>query len=346
MGAKPCCRSPTLRCQPNSAGCWLGAASFRQIALRPSVPGHASGNRGNAAQQLQYIGRTVRYPTISPELIGYCRYLRPLWVYRRTLPRASVTERVEAPAYLALELFVAAENHLLGLLDAAALALLKPHMRTISVEHGELLHGSSSEIESGYFPRSCIVSVLASTDQGATAETSIVGREGMIGSSTIHGITTSFADSIVQVAGDAVRIPAAEIHRAGLASESFRKVVAMFDLSLLAQSQQSTACQALHQVENRAARWLMQCRKRLGSNDIRLTQEFFGQMLGFQAHHHQSGRTHPAECRPHSDRPGPYFHPRRQGTARRLLRLLRSHRAAVRGTAGSARLKIPPRPRN
>ena len=177
---------------------------------------------------------------------------------------------------------MAAENHLLSLLDAAALALLKPHMRTISVEHGELLHGSAAEIEFAYFPRSCIISVLASTDQGATAETSIVGREGMIGSSTIHGITTSFADSIVQVAGEAVRIPAAEIHRAGRENESFRKTVALFDLSLLAQSQQSTACQALHPVETRAARWLMQCRRRLGSNDIRLTQEFFGQMLGVQ----------------------------------------------------------------
>jgi CRP-like cAMP-binding protein len=177
---------------------------------------------------------------------------------------------------------VAAENHLLSSLDASTLAVLKPHMRTIAVEHGELLHSSATEIEFAYFPRSCIISVLASTDQGATAETSIVGREGMIGSSTIHGITTSFADSIVQVAGEAVRIPAAEIHRAGRESDSFRKTVALFDLSLLAQSQQSTACQALHQVENRAARWLMQCRKRLGSNDISLTQEFFGQMLGVQ----------------------------------------------------------------
>ena len=69
-----------------------------------------------------------------------------------------MTERVEAPAYLVLELLVAAENHLLGLLDASTLALLKPHMRTISVEHGELLHTSSSEIEFAYFPRSCIVS--------------------------------------------------------------------------------------------------------------------------------------------------------------------------------------------
>jgi hypothetical protein len=101
------------------------------------------------------------------------------------------------------ELLVATENHLLSKLDASALALLKPHMRTIAVEHGELLHNSSTEIEFAFFPRSCIISVLATTEQGATAETSIVGREGMIGSSTIHGITTSFADSIVQVAGEA-----------------------------------------------------------------------------------------------------------------------------------------------
>jgi CRP-like cAMP-binding protein len=131
---------------------------------------------------------------------------------------------------------VAAENHLLSSLDASTLAVLKPHMRTIAVEHGELLHSSATEIEFAYFPRSCIISVLASTDQGATAETSIVGREGMIGSSTIHGITTSFADSIVQVAGEAVRIPAAEVHRAERESESFRKTVALFDLSLCSRS--------------------------------------------------------------------------------------------------------------
>jgi CRP-like cAMP-binding protein len=177
---------------------------------------------------------------------------------------------------------VAAENHLLTLLDNATRSQLKPHMRTIMVEHGEVLHGPSSEIEFVYFPQSSIVSVLARTEQGQTAETSIVGREGMIGSSSIHGIMTSFAEAVVQVGGEAIRVPASEIHRVGQASESFRKIVALFDLSLLAQSQQSTACQALHQVESRAARWLLQCSKRLGSNDIRLTQEFFGQMLGVQ----------------------------------------------------------------
>jgi CRP-like cAMP-binding protein len=177
---------------------------------------------------------------------------------------------------------MAAENHLLTLLDPATRSLFKPFMRVITVGHGEVLHGSSSNIEFGYFPQSTIISVVARTEQGQSAETSIVGREGMIGSSLVHGIMTSFAECIVQVAGDAVRVPASEIHRIGQASESFRKVVALFDLSLLAQAQQSTACQALHQVESRAARWLLQCSKRLGSNDIQLTQEFFGQMLGVQ----------------------------------------------------------------
>ena len=65
----------------------------------------------------------------------------------------------------------------------------------------------------------------------------------MIGSSSIHGIMTSFAEAIVQVRGEAVRAPVSEVHRIGRASENFRKIVALFDLSLLAQSQQSTACQ-------------------------------------------------------------------------------------------------------
>jgi CRP-like cAMP-binding protein len=113
-----------------------------------------------------------------------------------------VTERVEAPAWFCAGANAPAENHLLSLLDSSTESLLKPHMRTITVEHGEILHGSSSQIEFAYFPQSTIISVLARTEQGQTAETSIVGREGMIGSSSIHGIMTSFAECVVQVGGE------------------------------------------------------------------------------------------------------------------------------------------------
>jgi CRP-like cAMP-binding protein len=142
----------------------------------------------------------------------------------------------------------------------------------------------------------------------------------MIGSSSIHGIMTSFAECIVQVGGEAVRVPVSEIHRVGQASESFRKIVALFDLSLLAQSQQSTACQALHQVESRAARWLLQCSKRLGSNDIRLTQEFFGQMLGIQRT--TINLSSAPSCRSYSNRQGSHLHSGHRKPTCSRLRLL------------------------
>ena len=99
---------------------------------------------------------------------------------------------------------------------------------------------------------------------------------------------TSFAEAVVQVGGEAIRVPASEIHRIGQASESFRKIVALFEslrcsICLCSRKRSNRPpAKALHQVESRAARWLLQCSKRLGNNDIRLTQEFFGQMLGVQ----------------------------------------------------------------
>ena len=219
---------------------------------------------------------------------------------------------------------MAAENHLLSKLDASALALLKPHMRTISVEHGELLHSSASEIEFAYFPRSCIVSVLATTEQGATAETSIVGREGMIGSSTIHGITTSFADSIVQVAGEAVKIPAAEVHRVGRASESFRKT------RCTVRSFLAGAVAAIDRLPGAAPGGKPGCALAPAVPETAGQQRYppdpgiLRANARSSAHHDQSGRAHPAECRSHSDRPRSHFHRRRQGTAGRLMRLLRS----------------------
>jgi CRP-like cAMP-binding protein len=173
-------------------------------------------------------------------------------------------------------------NHLLNLFDRSNCAMLKPHLKQMTMRRGDILHRPSEAIEFVYFPLSCIVSVLARSEEGYTAETSIVGREGMLGSSVAHGIMTSFIEAVVQIDGEIIRLPSAQFHSAGQASEELRRIVVLFDLTLLAQSQQSTLCQASHQVDSRAARWLLQCRKRIGSDDIQLTQEFFAQMLGVQ----------------------------------------------------------------
>lgn len=174
------------------------------------------------------------------------------------------------------------DNYLLTLLDQETQTLLRPTFQRVSLRRGDVLHRGGEAIAFIYFPISCILSVLATTEEGQTAETSIVGRDGMIGSSVAHGIMTSFAEIIVQTEGDAMRMSASDFRHAGQLSENLRNIIVRFDMSLLAQSQQSTVCQATHAVESRAARWLLQCRAKLGTDEIHLTQEVFAQMLGVQ----------------------------------------------------------------
>ena len=175
-----------------------------------------------------------------------------------------------------------AGNYLLKLLEPTTQNILKPHLEKLALKHGTVLHRGGEIIDFVYFPITCILSVLATTQEGQTAETSVVGRDGVIGASVAHGIMTSFANIVVQISGESWRIPASDFSAACQKSETLCNVIALFDMSLLAQSQQSTACQAIHPVESRAARWLMQCSKKLGTTDINLTQEFFAQMLGVQ----------------------------------------------------------------
>jgi hypothetical protein len=172
----------------------------------------------------------------------------PTVVYHRIRPQVLVTERVEAPAWFCAGANVAAENHLLSLLDPSTRSLLEPHMRTITVEHGEVLHGSSSASNSptSRNPPSSRSSQHRTGPDRRDFHRWPRGNDRFV-------FDPRHYDFICRVHRSSRRRSCA---RTGFgdpprrkASESFRKIVALFDLSLLAQAQQSTACQALHQVE-------------------------------------------------------------------------------------------------
>ena len=116
--------------------------------------------------------------------------------------------------------------------------------------------------------------------QGDAIEIATIGYEGAVGSLAGLGPRRSHTRAVVQVRGTASRIAATRFRQAVEESEAVHSIVVRYGEMLLIQVQQTAACNALHAVEARLSRWLLQARDRLESNTIELTHEFLSQMLG------------------------------------------------------------------
>jgi CRP-like cAMP-binding protein len=171
-------------------------------------------------------------------------------------------------------------NRLLESLPPKDYSFLAPHFRTVSLECGTVLHDAGAEIERVYFPRSGMVSLTALMHSGAMVQAAVIGRGGVLGSNAGLGSRYAFSTAVVRIAGDALRISGDQFHSAARKSEAIRTLAVAYNDLLLAQLQQSVACNALHTLEKRLSRWLLRAHDCMGDNIIPLTQECLGQMLG------------------------------------------------------------------
>jgi CRP-like cAMP-binding protein len=159
-------------------------------------------------------------------------------------------------------------------------SLLAPHLRIVELARGAVLHDAGEPFEHVYFPHSGMVSVVTIMRNGATVETATLGRTGVIGGTAAFGAHRAVGRSIVQLPGTASRLPAARFHAAAQESQAIRELAVRYNDLLIAQIQQSVACNALHTLEARLCRWLLQTHDCVDGDTIPLTQEFLGQMLG------------------------------------------------------------------
>jgi CRP-like cAMP-binding protein len=174
------------------------------------------------------------------------------------------------------------ENRLLQSLGSDELAALQPHLKLVELRRGTVLHEARGAIERIYFPVCGMVSLLAIMQSGEAIETGIVGREGVVGGSIAGGNGHSFGQATVQVAGKALEIGRKQFLEAYQNGGGLRALVNRFQGVVLMQSQQSAACHALHSVEARLCRWLLQSQDMVESSVVELTQEFLSHMLGVQ----------------------------------------------------------------
>jgi CRP-like cAMP-binding protein len=174
----------------------------------------------------------------------------------------------------------ARQNLVLRSLPAADLALLAPHLSLVSLEQGRILIESGDIAESVYFPHTVVVSLLTVMQHGHTVETATIGNTGVVGGVLGLGRWRTFARVAVQVPGTASRISSARFRAAFKQSNSLATLVLRSVQTIVVQIQQTAACNALHGVDQRLCRWLLQTQDLANTNVLPLTQDFLSQMLG------------------------------------------------------------------
>jgi CRP-like cAMP-binding protein len=174
------------------------------------------------------------------------------------------------------------KNRLLATLPRADFDHLYPHLKEVHFEQGVILQEAGDPIEQVYFPHDGMISLLAVMREGNGIETATIGREGAVGVTAGLGSHRSPSRAVMQVEGDVSQISPAKFRAAVERSDAIRDLVVRYNDVQLALVQQTAGCNALHPVEQRLCRWLLQTRDRCESDAIPLTQEFLSEMLGVQ----------------------------------------------------------------
>ncbi|MDO9382688.1 MAG: Crp/Fnr family transcriptional regulator [Hyphomicrobiaceae bacterium] len=172
-------------------------------------------------------------------------------------------------------------NNLLRRLSNADFNLLKPHLQTFSADAHEQLYSPGENVEIVYFPCGpTLVSFLVTNADGRDVDTILVGREGAVGGIVSHGNLPAYAKIVVKFGGTIVRMKVTDLEAAKLKSATLRNLFARYADCLLAQVLQSTACNAIHSIEQRTAKWILAAMERAGDDILPLTQEQLAFMLG------------------------------------------------------------------
>jgi len=171
-------------------------------------------------------------------------------------------------------------NQLLSALPRDQFDLLAPHLSTRELAQGAVLLETGEEFDRVYFPLRGMLSLLIVMSDGKAIEVATVGREGVVGAMAGLGLYKSSVRVVVQLPMAVAEIAASQFRKAIDSSDAVRDLCIRYNEVLLVQARVTAACNALHPVESRFCRWLLQSADRAESDIVELTQEFLAEMLG------------------------------------------------------------------
>jgi CRP-like cAMP-binding protein len=171
-------------------------------------------------------------------------------------------------------------NHLLALLPQADCQALETQADIVSLQAYDELYAVDSAIEYVYFPLTLMASILVEAGNSTEIELATVGNEGMLGSMIVLNVLRAWGHTVVQVGGLAVKLPVTALLTHLERQPLLRAILAQYQDAFTRQIFQVGACNLVHTMEERCARWLLMTQDRVGQATFALTQQFLAQMLG------------------------------------------------------------------
>jgi len=173
----------------------------------------------------------------------------------------------------------AANKILLSLPESEFLSICDS-LELVDLPRHSIVHEPSNELEYVYFPSSGLISLVVAMEDGKTVEAGVVGKEGVVGTPLVVGLRRTPLRAIVQIPSSGFRIRAAALHAALPKAAEFQLTLSRYAVIQGLQVSQTAACNRLHDVEQRLARWLLMARDRVDADLLPVTHDFLATMLG------------------------------------------------------------------
>jgi CRP-like cAMP-binding protein len=174
------------------------------------------------------------------------------------------------------------ENQLLAALSTKNYRHLLPLLEPVSFALGDILYEPQAAIRYVYFPHRAVISIINILKNNSMVEMTLVGSEGMLGTALLSGDDRSPHQALVQVADGGMRMKTRIFKKEFGQNTELRNLVLSYSQALFVQVAQTAACNSLHPIVQRLARWLLMTQDRVGSDPFHLTHGFIATMLGVQ----------------------------------------------------------------
>src|ERR1700687_1881418 len=158
--------------------------------------------------------------------------------------------------------------------------LLRPNLEYVNLPNHLVLHEGSGKLEFAYFPNRGLISLVVVMKDGRTAEAGIVGNEGFTGTPAAVGLSRSPLQAVVQITGDGFRVETAALQNTLKSTRHLQLMLNRYAVVRGMQVAQTAACNRMHDVKQRLARWLLMTQDRVDSESLPITHDFLATMLG------------------------------------------------------------------